>query len=107
MDDFLAAHPLGSDIERERALAILDRVRARAGLPCPACGEALVGPEIVESVVLGHQEEPLCHSCLAAEHGEEPAEFLARMREYIARVPCFLAAWTWAGERHGRPGGSA
>ena len=106
MDDFLAAHPLGSDIERERALSILARVGTRSGSPCPACGEALVGAEIVESVVLGHQDEPLCHSCLAAEHGEEPAEFLVRMREYIARVPCFHAAWTWAGEKHGRPGGS-
>jgi hypothetical protein len=107
VQDFLAAHPLESDIERERALAILARVGEREGGKCPGCGAALRGQEVVESIVLGHQDEPLCHSCLAAEHGEEPAEFLARMREYVERVPCFRATWIWSGKERGairRPG---
>jgi len=99
VEEFFAAHPLESDLERERALAILGRVGAHAGGACPGCGATLLGQEVVESVVLGHQDAPLCRSCLAREHGEEPAEFRTRLGEYIERVPCFRAAWTWCGAR--------
>jgi hypothetical protein len=99
VEEFLAAHPLESDLERERAIAILARVDAAAGGSCPACGAALLGRDVVESIVLGHQDAPSCHSCLAAGHGEDPAAFLIRMREYVDRVPCFRATWLWCGAR--------
>ena len=101
MREFLERHPFENELERSRALAILERAEARTGTPCAACASPLRGQEVVESVVLGYQEHPRCHGCHAAEHGEDPGAFLERMREYVDRVPCFRATWSWCGERLG------
>ncbi len=101
MKEFLRRYPFESEIERERALSILSRVEVRVGTACPRCGALIVGQEVVESVVLGFQDEPCCHRCLAEEHGEEPAAFLERMRGYVDRVPCFRATWEWCGDHEG------
>ena len=65
MDEFLRAYEFESEIEQERAMAILERVEVGRGQPCPDCGRPLVGQEVVESVVLGYQDAPRCHGCLA------------------------------------------
>jgi ssDNA-binding Zn-finger/Zn-ribbon topoisomerase 1 len=101
VSEFLDRFSFESEIERERALVILERVEASSGQPCPGCGRALLGQEIVESVVLGYQNAPRCHTCLSAAHDESPEKFLLRMREYVDRIACFRATWAWTGERGG------
>lgn len=101
MDEFLSAFAFESDIERDRAVAILERVGSHEGTPCPGCGRVLVGQEVVESVVLGYQDAPRCHPCLAAAHDEDADEFFVRMGEYVDRVACFRATWEWTGAHGG------
>ncbi len=98
----LAPHEFASEIERGRALAILDRIERSVDALCPLCARALVAQEIVESIVLGFQDTPHCHRCLAEEHGSTAAEFLTRIEGYVAAIACFRATWSIAAALGGR-----
>jgi len=77
-------------------------VDARWGTPCAACEVALIGHEIVLSLVLGLGEKARCGGCLASGLGLDTAEFLTRGMENVRRLECYRAGWLHADRRLAR-----
>ena len=82
---FLREHTFTSEVERERALAILDRIEGARASRCPECSRALVGQEIVELAFAG-KSETRTFMCAALAASAAPDEELAFAVDLMNRV---------------------
>jgi len=82
-----------------RTLRLMADVRAVEGSACRACAQPLCGHAAVLSSLLGYRSTPRCAACLAAEGGEQPAAFGARLLAWLRARDCYRAAWEYAGAR--------
>jgi hypothetical protein len=89
-------------IDAQTVIAAVDRGQGR---PCTACGTALLGHEIVVSMIAGREGSPACVDCLAAQCARERSEFLRHAVQHVRRLACFRAGWRAASAKLRSAGG--
>jgi tRNA 2-thiouridine synthesizing protein A len=82
----------------ERVMAFL---AAADGAACDLCGTPLCGHTALMSLAAGHEDAPLCLSCLAEEVGRAPENLRDELAGFILRKDCFSKAWGVATAREG------
>ena len=78
---------------------VVREVDAGWGAPCSGCAQALVGQEVVLSLLMGFRTAPRCADCLAQGTGRERASFLEDARARLLRLDCYRAGWEHADRR--------
>ena len=81
------------------AAAVVATVDERWGAPCGRCSAALVGHDVVLSLLLGFRDAPRCATCLAEAHRAPRADFLSRAARNVRRLACYRAGWEHADRR--------
>ncbi|MGE3164857.1 MAG: sulfurtransferase TusA family protein [Planctomycetota bacterium] len=91
-----------TDADDERKTAeLLQELDESGERTCGLCAARLCGHAYVVCVVMGFKRALRCSSCLAAQLGRDPAEFLEHVLEYIQRRACFSAGWMYASQQEG------
>jgi len=79
-----------------RAEHVIAEVDAREGTTCGGCTVALIGHDVVLSMLMGQRDAPRCIACLAAGVGDELVPFLRRAHANVRRLDCYGAGWRHA-----------
>lgn len=79
-----------------RAEHVIAEVDARRGTACGACAVALIGHDVVLSMLMGLRGAPRCIACLAAGVGDAVGPFLSRAHANVRRLDCYSAGWRHA-----------
>lgn len=90
---------------RERVLRaehVIAEVDARWGAPCGGCSVALIGHDVVLSLLMGLSGAPRCAACLASGVGDELLPFLRRAHANVRRLDCYGAGWRHSDRRVSR-----
>ncbi len=74
------------------------------GAPCTGCTQALVGQEVVLSLMMGFRTTPRCADCLAQAVGRSRSSFLDHARAQLRRLDCYAAGWEHADRRQAAAG---
>jgi tRNA 2-thiouridine synthesizing protein A len=77
----------------ERVIAFL---AAANGATCDLCGKALCGHAALMSYAAGHEDAPLCLSCLAEDVGRAASNLRDELAGFILRKECLSKAWSTA-----------
>lgn len=82
----------------EHVLGVLER---ESGSSCCACDAAVCGHEILFCLSSGHQDEPLCLTCLATELGRPPQDVRDGLHRYVLSKACLRRGWHLCNGREG------
>ncbi|MEZ6015422.1 MAG: sulfurtransferase TusA family protein [Planctomycetota bacterium] len=89
----------GTDDRPIRAATVIAEADARWGARCGGCTTALIGHDVVLSMLMGLRDAPRCAACLAASVGDELRPFLTRAHANVRRLDCFAAGWRHSDRR--------
>lgn len=78
---------------------VVREVDAGWGAPCTGCSQALLGQEVVLSLVMGFRTAPRCADCLAKAIGRSRESFLDDVRARLRSLDCYRAGWEHADRR--------
>lgn len=84
---------------RPDAAQVVAWVEAHWGAPCASCGVALLGHDVVLSILLGSKDRLACAACLAAVVGVAPEAFLRDAAARVRRLDCYRAGWSHSDRR--------
>jgi len=90
------------DSPRERAVRaedVIAAVEARWGSACAGCRVALIGHDVVVSMLMGFVDAPRCLACLAGGVGDELDPFVRRAHANVRRLACYGAGWRHSDRR--------
>jgi tRNA 2-thiouridine synthesizing protein A len=82
-----------------RAETVIAEVEARWGATCGGCSVALIGHDVVLSILMGLRQAPRCIACLAASVGDELEPFTRRAHSNVRRLDCYGAGWRHSDRR--------
>jgi len=82
-----------------RAETVIAEVDAQWGVTCGGCANALLGHDVVLSMLMGLRARPRCADCLAKGVGDSREAFLQRAHASIQRLACYRAGWTHSDRR--------
>lgn len=83
---------------------VIREVDAGWGAPCTGCTQALVGQEVVLSLLMGFRTTPHCADCLAQTIGRTRESFLDNARARLRGLDCYRAGWEHADRRQAATG---
>lgn len=82
-----------------KAETVIAEVEARWGATCGGCSVALLGHDVVVSMLMGLRHAPRCIACLAASVGDELEPFTRRAHANVRRLDCYGAGWRYSDRR--------
>lgn len=82
-----------------KAETVIAEVEARWGATCGGCSVALIGHDVVLSMLMGLRLAPRCIACLAASVGDELQPFTHRAHANVRRLDCYGAGWRHSDRR--------
>lgn len=82
-----------------KAETVIAEVEARWGATCGGCSVALLGHDVVLSMLMGLRQAPRCIACLAASVGDELEPFTRRAHANVRRLDCYSAGWRHSDRR--------
>ena len=83
---------------------VVREVDAGWGAPCDGCAKALVGQEVVLSLLMGFRTTPRCADCLSQITGRAREAFLKDARARLRALDCYRAGWEHADRRQAAAG---
>jgi len=96
----LRAHDMTPTEDRTiKAETVIAEVEARWGATCGGCSVALLGHDVVLSMLMGVRHAPRCIACLAASVGDELEPFTRRAHASVRRLDCYSAGWRHSDRR--------
>jgi len=87
-----------------KAETVIAEVDARWGATCGGCSVALIGHDVVLSMLMGLRHTPRCIACLAASVGDELVSFSRRAHANVRRLDCYGAGWRHSDRRLSKQG---
>lgn len=88
-----------SDEGTINAATVIAVVESRWGSRCSRCSVALIGHDVVLSMLMGLRDAPRCIACLAASVGDEREPFTDRAHRNVRRLGCYAAGWRHSDRR--------
>ncbi len=82
-----------------RAEDVIAAVDSHWGAACAGCRIALLGHDVVVSMLMGFVDAPRCLACLAGGVGDELAPFVRRAHANVRRLACYRAGWRHSDRR--------
>jgi tRNA 2-thiouridine synthesizing protein A len=82
-----------------KAETVIAEVDAQWGATCDGCCVALIGHDVVLSMLMGLRRAPRCIACLAASVGDELESFTRRAQANVRRLECYSAGWRHSDRR--------
>ncbi len=85
--------------ESIKAETVIAEVDSHWGAACTSCRCALIGHDVVLSMLMGQRDAPACIACLAAALRDGRSDFLRRAHATVQRLGCYRAGWMHSDRR--------
>lgn len=83
----------------KRVETVLQSLAAAREKPCARCSRPICAHDALASLVLGHQRDPQCTDCLAAESMRDARVFRDQVTSFVLSKECLAVGWRWAATR--------